>query len=74
MERRSFLAITCDRCQRAGDGDERIGTTCGHRVPQTFKAKTEADIVMDIVRWRLGLPSNDIAGERCRGTLLPANG
>ena len=73
MERRAFLALACNRCQRAGDGDERIGTTCGHRLPQTFKVKTDADMRMDIVRWRLGLPSQDIAGERCLGTLLPTN-
>lgn len=62
--------MSCQKCGRRGREGERQGDTCGDPLPQQFKPKSDEETAADIARFRLGLPSNDIARERCVGALI----
>ena len=63
--------VRCDRCGRPGRNDEPVGTTCGEPIDRPFVPDTPEAWARRVWRMRRGLPSEDIARDRCLGALQP---
>lgn len=62
--------LVCNVCGRAAVAGERLGETCGVRLPVTFEAKDAAEMAYDLDRFRMGLPAEGMTGDLCYGVLV----
>lgn len=72
----TLVALSCDRCHRAGEKGDIIGTTCGHPLPsRPFNPNAELRwdrVTQRFLEWDAETQDwiDPVVRERCLGTLM----